>query len=105
MKIIFENQEYDCSVEFSSKDFTGHSLVDKAMSNKYIYGSCFSHETPDSIVFPESMTEVVFINCNLDNCFIPEGNTILGRQPRRFKVQEDGFDWLVDNNNNPIEKL
>lgn len=105
MKIVFENQEYECCGILSSKDFTGRDLSSMNISNKVIYGSCFSQEQLDRHCFPENMTGVTFINCNLDNCYIPEGNTILGKQPRRFQLQEDGFDWILDKNNNPVEKL
>lgn len=92
--------------EYSHKDFTGRSLADrKDMTGLTITGSCFSQETPDTEVFPPDMTEVTFINCNLDNCIIPDGNRIHGGSNRRFKCQNDGQDWLIDENNNPIRRV
>ena len=92
-------------MEYSYKDFTGRNLTGHTIEPQVITGSCFSQEKPDTAVFPQNMTGVTFVNCNLDNCAIPEGNTVIGGSTRRFCVQEDGFDWLVDGDNNPIERL
>lgn len=85
------------SSKYSDKDFTGHDLSDlKDMSNITIENSCFSWETPDSIVFPADMTGTVFVDCNLDNCFIPPGNQVKGGSARKFQVQNDLEDWVLD---------
>jgi len=106
MIIIFENQEYVACDTLSSKDFTGRDLtLSNLITDITIYGTCFSQENPDSIVFPEGSSNITFINCNLDNCILPANSIILGRQPIRFKVQEDGLDWEIDINNNPIRCL
>lgn len=89
---------------YSFKDFTGQILSDKTdMSNQIITGSCFSQETPDTHVFPEDMTGTTFIDCNLDNVFIPQGNTVIRGTQKRFIVQNDLRDWIIDENNNPIK--
>lgn len=94
------------SEKYSRKDFTGRDLSHELdMNDITIYGSCFSQEQLDRHIFPEDMSGVTFVNCNLDNCFIPEGNDVVGGSRRRFQVQEDGFDWLLDENNNPVEKI
>lgn len=103
MIIEFDGQKIEMNEEFSFKDFTGQVVTGKLSGN--IYASCFSQEIPDSIVFPEGMKGVKFYNCNLDNCFIPEGNEIIGLQPRRFKVQNDLRDWEVDKNDKPVKVL
>lgn len=85
------------SEKYSKKDFTGHDLsAETDMFGIEIIGSCFSQESPNRHIFPDEMSGVNFIDCNLDNCFIPEGNTIIRGSHRFFKVQEDGQDWLVD---------
>lgn len=90
------------SDKYSKKDFTGWDLTaNKDMSGLTIEGSCFSHETPDSIVFPEEMTGTIFIDCNLDNCIIPDGNKVIGGSQRRFKVQNDLNDWVVGEDDKP----
>jgi len=102
MNILYDGVNYECCDNYSGADFTGSSLSDHAgMDGKVIYGSCFSQEVPDSHIFPDDMQGVLFLNCNLDNVFVPEGNFIRGGSRRRFKVQEDGYDWYVDENNQP----
>lgn len=89
---------------YSNKNFTGQILSSKTdMNNIIIENSCFSQETPDTHVFPEDMTGTTFIDCNLDNVFIPQGNTVIRGSQKRFKVQNDLRDWIIDKNNNPIE--
>lgn len=91
---------------YSFKDFTGQILKDRTdMSNQTIQGSCFSQETPDTHVFPEDMTGTTFIDCNLDNVYIPVGNTVQGGTQKRFIVQNDLRDWILDENDNPIEPV
>lgn len=88
---------------YSHKDFTGRNLTErKDMNGLTITGSCFSQEIPDSIVFPEDMHDVTFINCNLDNCYIPPfGNVINGGSARRYKIQNDLNTWEIDENDIP----
>jgi len=97
----------EISEKYSFKDFTGWDLSDRTdMSGIIIEGSCFSHETPDSIVFPSIMTGTTFMACNLDNCFIPPGNTVQNNcSKRRFKIQNDLEDWICDRNNVPVEPV
>jgi len=96
--------EYDD--RYSHKDYTtGKLYAEKNLKNLIIYNSCFSKETPDLKVFPTEMTGVTFYNCNLDNCFIPPGNTVIGGATRRFMVQNDRNDWLIDKDNKPLEPL
>lgn len=88
----------------SFTDYTGRYLGDETAQGT-IEGSCFSQETPDSVVFPADMQGVTFIRCNLDNVFMPEGNTVIGGSQRRFMALDDGNDWFVDENNNPLTRL
>ncbi len=88
---------------YSRKDFTGQNLTERTdMSGQTITGSCFSQEVPDTVVFPAAMSGVTFINCNLDNCFIPEGNTVEGGSTRRFEMQNDLNDWEIDESGDPV---
>lgn len=107
-RIVYDLIEYDYDAELSLRDFTGwdfnaHEGFD--FNNKVIYASCFSHEKPDHGSFPESMQGATFIKCNLDNVFVPEGNTIIDCSQRRFACQPDGTDWLIDDQGNPLEPL
>lgn len=92
-------------MSFSHKSFSGRKLRNADFSGvSVIRGSGFSQEQPDTEVFPDGLA-VTFINCNLDNVVIPAGCTVIDSSTRRFMAQEDGLDWLVDGNNNPIERL
>lgn len=89
--------------KFSFRDFTNTSVA--VPNNITIHGSVFSHEKPDSKVFPDKMTGVVFVKCNLDNCFIPKGNKIVDCSQLRFQVQNDQNDWIVDKDNKPVTPI
>lgn len=103
MKITFENTEYDYNPEYSFKDFTGQKI--SIPDGSVVYGSCFSQEIPDNHIFSEDMKGVTFVKCNLDNVFIPEGNTVTHSTQRRFKVQNDLNDWEIDENNEPVRPI
>lgn len=97
---------YECDEEYSFKDFTGESFVDKQIiPGTIICRSCFSNETPDARIFQEQMVDVTFIEGNLDNVHIPEGNTVLGASQKRFKIQNDLRDWQIDEQDRPIKVL
>lgn len=90
---------------YSFKDFTGGVLKDADdISDITIIGSCFSQESPDTHVFPDNMTGVSFVRCNLDNVFIPAGNSTEDCSQRRY-MRIDGQNWLVDEDNNPVQVL
>lgn len=92
---------------YSLKDFTGHDLSGrKDMDNLVIEGSCFSNETPNAQIFPASLKNTIFVDCNLDNVFIPPGNTVKGGSTKFFQAQNDGNDWLLDPQTlQPLEPL
>lgn len=91
---------------YNFKDFTGQFLQDADFSGvTEIVRSCFSQEKPDTHVFPDDLSGVVFVDCNLDNVYIPPGNVTVNCSQRRFKAQDDGYDWLIDENDNPVERL
>lgn len=82
---------------YSNKDMTGWDLSDRVdMNNLTIENLCLSQETPHAHVLPFNLTGVAFIACNLDNVFIPAGNTLSFCTTKTFKVQNDLEDWLVD---------
>lgn len=92
-------------MDYSHKDFTGQILTaNEDMNGQTITGSCFAQEAPDTAVFPADLNGVTFISCNLDNCTVPDGNTVIGGNQRRI-MTIDGVDWLVDADNNPISEL
>ena len=104
MKMKYNNEIVDFSDEFSQKVFT-QTFVD-IPDNTLIYASSFYQENlPNSHVFREDMKGVKFYNCNLDNCFVPDGNEVVGGTQRKIMVQNDLNDWEVDENLQPIKPV
>ena len=104
MKVTYNKIEYDCNDLFSYRDFGGKNAkhhYENISDGIIIYGSCFSQEIPDLHIFPDNLTGVTFIKSNLDNVYIPVGNTVIDCRQRRFKVQNDLNDWLIDVSNIP----
>lgn len=101
--IPYENYNYDASL--SLRDFTGRIFTLDDLNGKVIYGSCFSNTNLDAHIFSEGMLGVTFIKCNLDNVFIPEGNTVIDCSQRKIQVQNDGNDWEIDEDGNPIHPV
>lgn len=91
-------------MSYSHKDFTGMNLTEHKIEPQTIRGSCFSQEVPDTEVFPPDMTGVHFFRCNLDNVLIPDGNTTEECSQRKF-IFLDGQNWLIDENNLPVEVI
>ena len=104
MIIIYEGNSYDCSDEFSFRDLTGRSNI-ILPNDIIIYASCFSQEVPGSKIFPNDMSGVRFIKCNLDNVFIPVGNAAIDCTQRKFKVQNDLRDWELDQSDVPTRVI
>lgn len=89
-------------MDYSRKDFTGRTLIECTdLNGQYIHNSCFSQEQPNTRIFPDDMTGVKFEYCNLENVFIPMGNTVINCETRQYKVQNDLNDWEIDDNGYP----
>ena len=93
--------------KLSGKDFTNKNLRDiKIIPGTVIYASVFYQENkPDEHIFPEDMAGVSFYNCNLDNVYIPLGNTIIGGTHKKMMVQNDLRDWEIDKDSKPIKVM
>jgi len=92
----------------SFKDYTGRSLADRPaseFSGQTVRGSCFAHERPDAVVFPDGVTDCVLQDCQLDNVVIPSGFTVVRGSTRRILAQPDGTDWIVDEDNQPVSPV
>ena len=107
MRVLFSEGHVDCDHEFSCKDFTNAGREINIPDGAYVYGSCFSQETPDSKIFRANMRNVTFRNCNLMNVHIPQpnNNVLIDCQTDTFKAQNDGNDWIVDNLGAPVKPL
>lgn len=90
---------------YDYKDYTGRKLLNENLNGLTIYASCFSQEVPDTHIFPENMTGATFVRCNLDNVYIPAGNTVELCSQRKFKAQNDLCDWLLNPDLTPKEPI
>lgn len=95
--------------KYSYKDFSGQSFIEIdpfEFNNSEIIGSCFAIRDWDKTknnVFPVGMTGVTFKKCNLTNVIIPPGNILTDKSVNeRILWQNDGEDWIVDVNGNPL---
>jgi hypothetical protein len=94
--------------KYSHKDFTDQIFTHTDLSewnNTEIIGSCFYNQIPLTKVFPSEIKNVKFIGCNLNNIIIPDGCTVEGGCHILIQVQNDGEDWILDKDLNPIEPL
>lgn len=94
--------------DYDDADFTGQDLTDRTdMNGLTIHGMCLSHEKPDSHCLPEDLNGITFLACNLDNVYIPPGNTVDSTcSTRRFMNNpDDNLDWEVDADNHFIKIL
>lgn len=106
MIIKFHGISYDVSEKYSDKDMTGQDLSNnKDMNGIVIHNSCLSNEEPNAPMLPSDLKNVTFLACNLDNVFIPPGNTVIDCSMRKFKVQNDLRDWEIDDSNKPTKIL
>ena len=74
-------------------------------NNTEIFNAGFGQIEPFTDCFPPTMTGVTFRACNLDNCNIPPGNTLINSSNKQMKEQADGEVWIVDNKLKPISPL
>lgn len=76
---------------YSNRDLTGFNLSAENMDGMTIENSCLSDAT-----LPPTLTGTTFIDCNMDNVTVPEGNTLIRCSNRMIAVQNDGEDWVLD---------
>jgi hypothetical protein len=88
------------NADFLGQDLSGEPVED--FNNTTIKNCCFAQEwkegdaTVMKDIFPNGMTGVTFVDCNLDGCIVPVGNTVQGGTNRSIKVQNDLEDWVLD---------
>lgn len=98
---------YNHDTDYSYKDFSYRDFIDDIkvdLSGKVIAGSVFYREQPNSVIFPETMTGVTFVKCNLDNIVIPPGNVLIDCDNRTWEAQNDKENWIIDKGA-PVEPL
>lgn len=99
--INYDGQKVEMHDQFSWKIFRG-IFVD-IPDGMNVYHSDFSKEIADIHIFRDDMKGVTFYNCNLDNIFIPEGNTLIGCTNDRMARQNDYRDWYIDEEDKPVK--
>lgn len=98
---------------YSFQDFTNqHLRAATDLNDIIVVGSCFyqvcSEEflgDPFMRIFPGDMYGVTFVECNLDNVYVPPGNVMHECSHRRIKRMADGEYWFVDENIKPTEPI
>ena len=105
---IWQDQPFTYDDRFSLQEFITRQLLIPIPRGTTVYASTFEREIPDTHVFSDTMNGVTFIECNLNNVFIPSGNIVKNfyrPQPIRFKAQNDLRDWEVGAGTTPLRLL
>lgn len=92
--------------KYSFASFKRRSLKDVPLSelnNSKIIGACFYQDKPFTEFLPKDAQGIELINCNLDNCVIPNSCTVIGGTNKQFVEQNDGEYWIVDKDLKPVE--
>lgn len=93
---------------YDNMNYAGWDLSDRTdMNGLTIEGLCLCNSLPNAKVLPADLTGTTFTYCNLDNVYIPPGNTVdQFCSTRLFQTQNDGQDWLLDPNTlKPVSPL
>jgi len=102
------------NTKYSYRDLTNMVMTDyKAteFNDSIIEGTCFFQDgVVDRHIFPSAICGVVFRRCNLDNVFIPAGNTVIMTGDnaccaRKIMIQNDLSDWILNNDLTPKEPM
>lgn len=93
--------------KYSYKDFMHKTLTHieaSEFNDSEIVGSCFYAEKIRE-VFPADVHDLILTDCNLDNVILPVGCIVNGGTNKRILIQNDLEDWIVDEDDNPIEPV
>lgn len=96
------NQKYSYK-SWGRQSFTGKDPTE--FNDTEIVAAGFGQKEPLTKVFPDGMKGVTFRDCNLDNCIIPTGNTVIGGTNKHVKEQADGEMWIVDEELKPVSPM
>ena len=96
--------------KYSYKDLSEvnlSNLPSSEFNGTTIIGSCFFKEGQiNRHIFPDTMEDVKFVKCNLDNCYIPDGNYLDDNSTnKQILTQNDLEDWVVDDSGQPLYPL
>jgi hypothetical protein len=105
------------NTKYSFQAFAYHGVSFKGVAasefnNTCIKGTSFYQEWVKGDVdvvkdiFPDGMTGVEFIHCNLDNIEVPVGNTAdITNATKKIQVQNDLEDWILDVSLKAVEPI
>ena len=83
--------DFDC-IAFGTQTFLDRKPEE--FTGKTFRGCGWSHETPETRVFPDGTKDVRFIGCRLDNVTLPPGSVLdADCSNYQYGVQPDGKDW------------
>ena len=103
---FYKGKNMDINEKYSYQSFKRQDFLKidvKEFDGMKIIGSCFHQDKPYSDIFPSGIRDVIFEKCNLDNCNIPAGASIIGGTNKHFSESNDREFWLVDSSLNFIE--
>jgi hypothetical protein len=114
--VLVDNQKVIFDDKLSMHNYFNWDFKERPeydFSNKVIYASVFTNETPNSVIFSSSTQNVTFIYCHLENIVLPLGSTVINPDcdgtpcwTQSFKVQSDSKDWYIDDQTDqPIDPV
>ncbi len=90
---------------YNYRTFAEEDLSEAEGFSDTIIGSCFAQREPFTDCLPAD-ARATFVRCNLDNCNIPQGCTVGdGCCNDHHRIQNDGGNWIIDNQGNPLRPL
>jgi len=103
-----EYKEYSAECSAMKRGFKRQSFINvdpEEFNNTEIIGSSFSQTEAFTDVFPPGMAGVVFTNCNLNNCNMPNDNAVVNGTHEHHKTQNDGEEWIINGGMKPKNPL
>lgn len=99
--------EIDCDEEYSHRVFSNWNFIglDIDLSSRTICDSSFAQEIPNSVIFPDSYKYINFVHCDMKNVDVGLDNILIECDNRKYQVQNDLEDWVIDEFGTPIEPL
>lgn len=106
MEVAGQMYTYDDAL--SNSTFVAADLSEYDFSNKTVYASIFAKQEPTEFIFAPGTQNVTFVCCQLDNAILPNFVTVVNPgcgSHRMYKTMEDGQDWIIDEQGNPVRLL
>ena len=101
-------KQYSAACTAMKRGWKNKSLLDvpvEEFNDKTFKGSNFAQQEPFTDMFPSGIINCTLERCNVINCNIPAGITLIDCQHKQIKVQNDGEYWEVDAAMKPLQPL